>query len=101
MLSAEIAPELLTEDIEGDLPGWLREPWEALRAALAARGGAGGPFFGFDWAQIYARELRERVGAPRTFLAWRGSSLVGAVALIAERRRLAHAPARILRSLSD
>lgn len=101
MLSAEIAPEVSTEDIAGDLPGWLREPWEGLRATLAAAGRAAGPFLGFDWAQVYARELGERVGAPRTFLAWRGPSLVGAVALVAERRRLAHAPARILRSLSD
>src|SRR5262249_38665534 len=101
MLSAETARELATDHIDGDLPSWLREPWECLRTALASRGRAAGPFLGFDWARIYAHELRERVGPPRTFLAWRGRELVGAIGLVAEHRRLAHAPARILRSLSD
>ena len=83
------------------LPGWLREPWEALRSRVAARGATAGPFLSFDWTAVYARALGERFGPPRTVLAWRGGRLAGAMPLVLEKRRLAGAPARLLRSLSD
>lgn len=94
--------QVKVEVLEGsNLPGWLRAPWEELRAGVAARGMTAGPFLGFDWAVVYARAFAARVGLPRIFLAWRGDRLVGVVPLVAERRSLVHAPARILRSLSD
>jgi CelD/BcsL family acetyltransferase involved in cellulose biosynthesis len=90
------------EVLEGsNLPSWLRKPWEELRLAVAARGMTAGPFLSFDWTAVYARALGARVGVPRIFLVWRGDRLVAALPLVAERRSLAHAPARILRSLSD
>src|SRR5262249_39529886 len=71
----------------------LAADWERLRARVGARG----PFTAWAWLVAFA----PRVGPARTWLAWRGAELVGALPLVAERRRLAHAPARLLRSLSD
>jgi CelD/BcsL family acetyltransferase involved in cellulose biosynthesis len=73
-------------------PG-LRAAWEALRARAVTRG----PFLSWDWTVATARAL----GPARILLAWRGGALVGALPLVAERRPLARAPARLLRSLSD
>jgi CelD/BcsL family acetyltransferase involved in cellulose biosynthesis len=77
----------------------LGDEWERLRAAVGARG----PFFTASWSAIYAASLAG-VGsgrALRVLLVHRGGRLVAVLPLCAERRRLAGAPARVLRSLSD
>jgi CelD/BcsL family acetyltransferase involved in cellulose biosynthesis len=101
VLCTDATPEVTTEEVEGDLPTWLQAPWEGLRTSLLRRGFAAGPFHSFEWARVYARELGVRVGTPKTVLAWCGPELRGIVTFVAEKRRLTHAPARLLRSLSD
>lgn len=84
----------------------LRPAWEALAADMAAAGLTRGPFLSPDWLAIYAASLTDRhdaarVGDLRLFVVHRGGRLVAALPLIAERRRLAGVPARVLRSLTD
>lgn len=84
-----------------DRCAWLGPAWERLRSKLAARGMTTGPYLAHDWLAVFARELASTVGPPRTLVAWRDGELVGVLPLLRERRRLAHVPAHILRSLSD
>ena len=84
----------------------LRPAWEALAADMAAAGETRGPFLSPDWFAIYAASLTERhddarVGDLRLLVVHRGGKLAAALPLIAERRRLAGVPARVLRSLTD
>ena len=84
----------------------LRPSLEALAAAMAAAGQTKGPFLTPDWIVITAAALanprdRDRLGDFRLLVARHGGDVVAALPLVAERRRLAHVPARLLRSLSD
>jgi CelD/BcsL family acetyltransferase involved in cellulose biosynthesis len=84
----------------------LRPSLDRLAAAMAAAGHTKGPFLSADWATLTAAALTdprdpERLGDFRLLVAHQGGTLVAALPLIAERRRLAGAPARLLRSLSD
>lgn len=72
---------------------------------LAAQAGLAGPFHEPIWFALAATHLAGR-GKPggaelRLLLAHRRGRLVGALPLLWERRLLAGAPARVLRSLSD
>jgi CelD/BcsL family acetyltransferase involved in cellulose biosynthesis len=84
----------------------LRPSLEALAAAMAAAGQTKGPFLTPDWAALTAAALadprdRDRLGDFRLLVARHGDDVVAALPLVAESRRLAGAPTRILRSLSD
>jgi CelD/BcsL family acetyltransferase involved in cellulose biosynthesis len=84
----------------------LRPALERLAAAMAAAGQTRGPFLTPDWAALTAAALADprdpgRLGDFRLLVAHQGGALVAALPLIAERRRLAGVPARLLRSLSD
>jgi CelD/BcsL family acetyltransferase involved in cellulose biosynthesis len=84
----------------------LRPALEALAAAMAAAGQTKGPFLTPDWAALTAAALadprdRYRLGDFRLLVAHHGDAIVAALPLVAERRRLAGLPARLLRSLSD
>ena len=89
----------------------LAPAWEAL----ARQAGSTGPFFHPYWFAVYAADLaRERRGAVenspfgagtdrslRLLVAHRRGQLAGVLPLVAERRRIAGVPVRVLRSLSD
>ena len=84
----------------------LRGEWERVAAAMSAAGWTRGPFVAPDWFCVYAASLanahdRAPSGELRLLVAHRAGRLVAALPLLAERRRLAGAPARLLRSLSD
>jgi CelD/BcsL family acetyltransferase involved in cellulose biosynthesis len=84
----------------------LRPSLEALAADMAAAGQTKGPFLTPDWAALTAAALadprdRDRLGDFRLLVAYHGDTIVAALPLVAERRRLAGVPARLLRSLSD
>ena len=84
----------------------LRPSLEALAAAMAAAGQTKGPFLTPDWAVITAAALADprdddRLGDFRLLVAYHGDTVAAALPLVAERRRLASVPARILRSLTD
>lgn len=84
----------------------LRPSLEALAAAMAAAGQTKGPFLTPDWAEITAAALTDpcdsdRLGDLRLLIARHSGAVVAALPLVAERRRFARAPARLLRSLSD
>jgi CelD/BcsL family acetyltransferase involved in cellulose biosynthesis len=84
----------------------LRPSLEALADAMAAAGQTRGPFLTPDWVVITAAALadprdRDRLGDFRLLVARHAGAVVAALPLVAERRRLALAPARLLRSLSD
>ena len=84
----------------------LRPSLEALAAAMAAAGQTKGPFLTPDWAALTAAALadphdRDRLGDFRLLVGRHGGAVVAALPLLAERRRLAGVPARVLRSLSD
>jgi len=74
----------------------LAPEWERLRAEVAQAGGTRGPFLSPRWFAIWAVGRRVRL-----FVAHRGGRVVGILPLMAEKRRLAGMPARVLRSLSD
>lgn len=84
----------------------LRPSLEALATAMAAAGQTKGPFLTPDWAALTAAALadprdHDRLGDFRLLVAHHGGAVVAALPLVAERRRLARVPARLLRSLSD
>ncbi len=84
----------------------MRPSLEALAAGMAAAGQTKGPFLTPDWAALTATALadprdRDRLGDFRLLVAYQGDTIVAALPLVAERRRLAGVPARLLRSLSD
>jgi CelD/BcsL family acetyltransferase involved in cellulose biosynthesis len=84
----------------------LRASLEALAAEMAAAGQTKGPFLTPDWAALTADALADpcdgkRLGDFRLLVARHGDTIVAALPLVAERRRLAGMPARLLRSLSD
>jgi CelD/BcsL family acetyltransferase involved in cellulose biosynthesis len=84
----------------------LRPALTQLGAAMAAAGQTKGPFLTPEWMAIFATALAdprdsERAGDFRLLVAHQAGALVAALPLIAERRRLAGLPARLLRSLSD
>jgi CelD/BcsL family acetyltransferase involved in cellulose biosynthesis len=101
--SAPIAVEELSD--RGAISA-LRHEWEGLAAAIAAAGGAKGPFLSPAWFAIYAATLAEprvrgAVGSLRLLLAHRAGRLVAALPLVVETRALAGVPAHLLRSLAD
>ena len=73
----------------------------------ATHGWTKGPFVAPEWFSVYAASLchsladRAAAGDFRLLVAHRAGRLVAALPLVAERRRLAGVPARLLRSLSD
>jgi CelD/BcsL family acetyltransferase involved in cellulose biosynthesis len=84
----------------------LRPSLEALADGMAAAGQTKGPFLMPDWAALTAAALadprdRNRLGDFRLLVARHGDAIVAALPLVAEHRRLAGMPARLLRSLSD
>jgi CelD/BcsL family acetyltransferase involved in cellulose biosynthesis len=84
----------------------LRDQWTALAGRMRDAGWTRGPFLAPEWLSIYAASLCRdrdpaRTGDFRLLVAHRAGRLVGALPLVAERRRLAGVPARVLRSLSD
>ncbi len=84
----------------------LRDDWTRVAAAMRAAGWTKGPFLAPEWLSIYAASLCDthdtaRAGEFRLLVAHRAGRLVAALPLIAERRKLAGLPARVLRSLSD
>ena len=84
----------------------LRDDWLRVAAAMREHGWTKGPFLEPEWLSIYAASLcNDRDGARdgdfRLLIAHRAGRLVAALPLVAERRKLAGVPARILRSLSD
>jgi CelD/BcsL family acetyltransferase involved in cellulose biosynthesis len=84
----------------------LRDEWERVAAAMRAHGWTKGPFLAPEWSSVYAASLcnerdDDRAGDFRLLVAHRAGRLVAALPLVAERRKLAGVPARILRSLSD
>ena len=83
--------------------GALFSEWERLRAEVAAKGGTRGPFLSPTWLSIFAASLAgEKSGRRlRLLIAHRQGRLAGVLPMMAERRRIAGVPARVLRSLSD
>jgi CelD/BcsL family acetyltransferase involved in cellulose biosynthesis len=81
--------------------GDLRRPWEELLVRFAAGGGTAGPFLSPAWFQVYAASLAAAPRALRVLAVRRGGELMAVLPLVLEWRRLAGAPARVLRSLSD
>lgn len=79
----------------------LAPAWEAL----ARRTGHAGPFFHPYWFAVYAAgEGRGGIEAEhglRLLVAHRRGALAGVLPLVAERRRVAGVPARVLRALAD
>lgn len=99
-----IAPELaVSEANDRSAIGALAVDWERLRAEVAARGGTRGPFLSPVWLSVFAASLAGANSGRRLRLlvAHRGGRLAGVLPLVAERRRIAGVPARVLRSLSD
>ncbi len=73
---------------------------------MRAAGWTKGPFLAPEWLSIYAASMcdaheAERAGEFRLLVAHRDGHLVAALPLVAERRKLAGVPARVLRSLAD
>lgn len=84
----------------------LRDDWLRVTAAMRDHGWTKGPFLAPEWLSIYAASLCNekdgaRAGDFRLLVAHRAGRLVAALPLVAERRKLAGVPARVLRSLSD
>ncbi len=84
----------------------LRDEWLRVASAMCDAGWTKGPFIAPEWFSVYAASLcnehdDDRVGDFRLLVAHRAGRLVAAMPLVAERRRLAGVPSRILRSLSD
>ena len=84
----------------------LRGEWTRLTDAMRAAGWTKGPFVAPEWFSVHASSLcaarsAARIGDFRLLVAHRAGRLVAALPLVAERRRLAGVPARVLRSLSD
>jgi len=102
-LDATVAVEELRE--RGAISS-LRDDWTRLTAAMREHGWTRGPFLAPEWMSVYAASLCNaqdpaRAGDFRLLVAHRAGSLVAALPLVAERRKLAGVPARVLRSLSD
>jgi CelD/BcsL family acetyltransferase involved in cellulose biosynthesis len=84
----------------------LRDDWTRVAAAMREHGWTHGPFLAPEWLAVYAASLcnaqdAARAGDFRLLVAHRAGRLVAALPLVAERRKLAGVPARVLRSLSD
>ena len=84
----------------------LRDEWTRVAGLMREHGWTHGPFVAPEWLSVYAASLCNaqdpaRVGDFRLLVAHRGGQLVAALPLVAERRKLAGVPARLLRSLSD
>jgi CelD/BcsL family acetyltransferase involved in cellulose biosynthesis len=84
----------------------LRDEWIRVAAAMRDAGWTKGPFLAPEWLSIYAASMcdphdRARAGEFRLLVAHRAGHLVAALPLVAERRKLAGMPARVLRSLAD
>ena len=84
----------------------LRADLVRLADAMRAAGWTKGPFLTPEWLSIYAASLCDahdaaRAGDFRLLIAHRAGRVVAALPLVAERRRLAGVPARLLRALSD
>jgi CelD/BcsL family acetyltransferase involved in cellulose biosynthesis len=105
--AAADAPIAVEELRERGAISSLRDDWQRLAAAMREAGWTRGPFLSPEWFSIYAASLCQdhgdelRQGDFRLLVAHRGGRLVAALPLIAERRRLAGMPARVLRSLTD
>lgn len=84
----------------------LRDEWLRVATAMRDHGWTKGPFLAPEWLSVYAASLcnerdGDRSGDFRLLVAHRAGRIVAALPLLAERRKLAGVPARILRSLSD
>jgi CelD/BcsL family acetyltransferase involved in cellulose biosynthesis len=103
---ASEAPIAVEELRERGAISALADEWTRVAAAMRDAGWTKGPFLAPGWLSIYAASMcnehdSARTGEFRLLVAHRAGRLVGALPLVAERRRLAGVPARILRSLSD
>ncbi|HUS65691.1 MAG TPA: GNAT family N-acetyltransferase [Kofleriaceae bacterium] len=79
----------------------LAPEWERLRSEIAAAGGTAGPFLAPSWFAVYAASMASSRTDFTLLVAHRAGTIVGILPLLAERRRIAGVPARVLRSLSD